>query len=410
MRVPVSFPWFRKPIVLATLASAALVAALTLALHGLLEWEVQTSLLRNAEIKAQNWSERFFRTVPDAEQMFTDAAAGRTDVMQLAGSFAMVDILRFELFDHKGQRTFLSDQSELEPEAPANPKALEVYRTGTPKFFVYHQENSEQEGIPDTFVETYVPAVSPNGERVGTMEIYVDVSSLEKALEDAFQQISWFLIAGTTVILAVPAAAYVRRTRQLRSRDQRLLELTRYDQLTGILNRNSISDILETTFASPGPPASLGILFVDVDYFKQVNDQYGHACGDRLLKHVADILKSSTRGSSDIVGRFGGDEFVVLCRDIDKQEFRKLCGRVTEGAKTPCEYEGKSYTPSLSVGAYLARAGDTQKCAMHRADLAVYAAKHRGRGQVMEYSKDLEGLFQAERRSQDCIDPAKSGD
>lgn len=71
-----------------------------------------------------------------------------------------------------------------------------------------------------------------------------------------------------------------------------------------------------------------------------------------------------------------------------------------EGAKKPCTHEDKSYTPSLSVGAYLTQADDTEKTALHRADLAVYAAKRRGRGQVVEYSEDLEGLFKQDMARQ----------
>lgn len=116
-------------------------------------------------------------------------------------------------------------------------------------------------------------------------------------------------------------------------------------------------------------------------------------CGDRLLKHIARILQASTRNKDDIVGRFGGDEFVVIASNISQENFRKLYGRVMEGAKAPCVYEDKSYVPSLSVGAYLTTDQDTEKTAIHRADLAVYAAKRRGRGQVVEYTTDLEDLF-----------------
>jgi|GEM_PF-2287609 len=396
MRLPNLKKWLKKPAVIASIAGLVLLCGLAASLHGLLDRQVQDSILRNAEIKAQNWSERFFRIVPNAEQMFVPGTPTPEGMPRLVDSFAMVDILRFELFDPEGRQTFISDRSDIERDEPSNPTALEVYRTGQPKFFAFHNDDDEHAGEPNTFVEAYVPAIAPSGERVGTMEVYVDVSPLEQALEDAFRQISWFLVVGTTIILAIPAAAYVLRTQQLRSRDQRLLELTRYDQLTGVLNRNSISDILETTFESADTSAGLGVLFVDVDFFKQVNDRFGHACGDRLLLHIAGILKASTRNEEDIVGRFGGDEFVVLCRDISRKEFRKLYGRVMEGAKTPCSHEGQSYTPSLSVGAYLTGEDDTRKTALHRADLAVYAAKRGGRGQVVEYSGELESLFKPE--------------
>ncbi len=388
--------WLKKPLVIAVLSGLLLLTGVTAALQGLLDWQVQRSILRNAEIKAENWSTDFFRLVPDAEGMFVAGTDVPPDVVRMESSFAMVDILRFELFDPEGTRTYLSGSDAVELNEASSETAVEVYRTGKPAFYSAHDDEAEEKGNSHTYIEVYLPAVTPSGQRLGTMEIYVDVSSLEVALEDAFAEISWLLVIGTTLILAIPAAAYVRRTRQLRNQDQRLLELTRYDQLTGVLNRNSISDVLDEAFSAPDQSDGLGVLFVDVDYFKQVNDRFGHACGDRLLRHIADLLKSSIRGEEDIVGRFGGDEFVVLCRDIGQAKFRALCARVMEGARAPCEYEGRSYTPSLSAGAYLTRPGDTQKSALHRADLAVYAAKRGGRGQVVEYSDKLETLFEQE--------------
>lgn len=385
--------WTKRPLVLAVLAGGLLLAGIAGAVHVLLDWQVLNSIRHNAEVKAMTWSDRLFKNVPDAESMFEEGAVADADILRLVDSFAMIDILKFQLFDVHGHRTFTAGNADFDHEEALNKNALDVFFSGEPKLFVIHDEEAEYSGQPDTFVEAYVPAVTPDGRRVGTIEVYVDVSPLEEALESAFQQIGWLLVLGTAIVLAIPAAAYVHRTGQLRKQDRKLLELTRYDQLTGILNRNSVSEVLDGFFADPHMGSGLGVLFVDVDYFKQVNDQYGHACGDLLLKHIAGILRDSTRRNSDVVGRFGGDEFVVLAPDITRDEFRKLYGRVMEGAKTPCAHEDKSYVPSLSVGAYLTREGDTEKTALHRADLAVYAAKRRGRSQVVEYSEDLEGLF-----------------
>lgn len=389
-----------KPLVLAVVAGGLLLAGVAGAVHGLLDWQVMNSIRHNAEVKALTWSERLFRNVPNAAQMFEEDAVADADVLNLVDSFAMIDIVRFELFDIHGHQTFKVGDLNVDHNEVVNLNALNVFQTGTPKLIVIHDDEAEEAGGPDTFVEAYVPAVTPSGERIGTIELYVDVSPLESALEEAFQQIGWLLVLGTTIVLSIPAVAYVYRTRQLRKQDRKLLELTRYDQLTGILNRNSVSEILDGLFEGGDTATGLGVLFVDVDYFKQVNDQYGHACGDLLLKHIAGILRDSTRKNTDIVGRFGGDEFVVLAPGITREEFRKLYGRVMEGARTPCTHGDKSYVPSLSVGAYLTQAGDTEKSALHRADLAVYAAKRRGRGQVVEYSEDLEGLFKQDAARQ----------
>ncbi|WP_068409912.1 GGDEF domain-containing protein [Labrenzia sp. OB1] len=380
---------------IAVLLGATLFISMSGALHALLDWQVRSSILRHAENKTADWSSQFLGKTANARKMFVEGAFSEEEIRRLESSFSMVDMLHFEFFNEDGESIFVSSTDTPGPFESSRKKALEVYLTGEPVFEIHHNEEEEREQHdgPDTVVEAFFPATLPNGERIGSIEVYMDVSELEDALEASFQEISWILIIATSLILAIPAAAFVIRTQQLRNRDKRLLELTKYDQLTGILNRNSISETLDRLFDGPEPPQRIGILFVDVDFFKQVNDRYGHVCGDRLLKHIADILRESVRGSEDIVGRFGGDEFILLCRDIEEVDFQHLYGRLMDRIKIPFRYQDQNYTPSLSVGAYLSNEGDTQKTVLHRADLAVYAAKRRGRGQVVEYSSDLEDLF-----------------
>ncbi|PVB63536.1 GGDEF domain-containing protein [Labrenzia sp. 011] len=381
------------PSVIVILLGAILFIALAGALHFLLDRQVRSSILRHAETKATEWSSQFFGNIPEAEKIFKEGPLPEAEISRLKKSFAMVDILRLEFYDEKGKSTFVSNTPDLGPDAIGESVAQRVYRSGQPAFEIHRNEGGNQHGGPDTYVEAIFPATLPSGERIGAFEVYVDVSVLEDALEDSFREISWILIISTTIILAIPAAAYVIRTQQLRNRDMRLLELTKYDQLTGILNRNSMSETMHELFEEQESPENIGVLFVDVDFFKQVNDRFGHACGDLLLKHIADILRQSVRNSDDVVGRFGGDEFIVLCRNIDRADFERLYGRLMDKVNTPLHYLDQTYTPSLSIGAYLTQPGDTQKTALHRADLAVYAAKRGGRGQVVEYSNELEGLF-----------------
>jgi len=390
----------RYTVLAAGAGTLALIGMVWIALDTLIDWQVQEAIKRNAEQRATAWAASFLENTPSAVSLIQTGAGDAQDISRLEDSFALVNVVRFALFDPEGKRTYLS-AGTLDHDEPGNDqlnrRAQETYKTGKPVVLVHHDDDDERtdtgNGTPETYIEAYVPARTANGQMVGTIELYVDASAFEEALEETFQKVSFYLVAGTFLIVLVPMAAFVRRTQQLMQNDKRMLELTRYDQLTGILNRNTVSQHLKALFIDPGRAAGTGILFVDVDHFKQVNDQYGHACGDVLLKHIAGILKSCIRLKDDVVGRYGGDEFVILCRAITPEDFRRLCERVMAGAKTPCNYEGNSYTPSLSVGAYLSQHGDTEKTALHRADLAVYAAKRGGRNQLVEYSPDLEGLF-----------------
>ncbi|WP_298965245.1 GGDEF domain-containing protein [uncultured Roseibium sp.] len=391
----------RKPILFALSGTIAVVVLVAAALDELIDWQVQVAIRKNAEVRALNWAENFFATTPSSRRMVEKGVATPSELDRLESSFALVDVIRFEMFNREGVRTLLSDKGVLEPSTAVNATAVRVYESGLPLVFVHEKEDHETETSQlETYVEVYLPAVLPSGEAIGAIEVYVDVTKFEDELEEVFQQISGYLILGTLLIGLFPAAAYIRTTRQIMRKDKQLLELTRYDKLTGIYNRDTVSTYLARFFASPEAGGNLGILFVDVDYFKQVNDQYGHAAGDKLLQHIASVLNDCIRTETDLIGRYGGDEFVILMPDVSRGLFRERCSLILEASQAPYRHKDIEFVPSLSVGAYLTNTRDTEKSALHKADLAVYAAKRSGRGQVVEYTPKLEGLFDQESSRQ----------
>ncbi|MEP3047439.1 MAG: GGDEF domain-containing protein [Roseibium sp.] len=396
------YRYHRFSVLAAGAGTLALFGIVWIALDTLIGWQVQESIKSSAEQRAKVWAENFLATTPSAVSLIQTGRGTPDQFDRLAVSFTPVNIIKFALFNHDGVRTYTSTKDQVfqidaDGKARAAANARLAFQTGEPVVIIHQDDNDEISNdlrfMPETFIEAYIPAITLSGQKVGTFELYIDASAYKKALEKTFQKVSLYLVLGTVLVLLVPIAAFVRRTQQLMQNDKRLLELTRFDQLTGVFNRNSISQHLSAVFDSPQEQNSVGILFIDIDYFKQVNDQYGHATGDKLLQHIARILKASVRSKNDIVGRYGGDEFIIICPDISLKDFRKFYGRIMEGAKTPYHNDTSSHAPSLSIGAFLTSPEDNQKTALHRADLAVYAAKHRGRNQVVEYSSKLEDLF-----------------
>lgn len=153
------------------------------------------------------------------------------------------------------------------------------------------------------------------------------------------------------------------------------------DSLTGVLNRRGFEEILQRGFAEAkryDQPASL--MLVDLDYFKTVNDQYGHNIGDKVLIAVAGALRDGIR-DCDSVGRLGGDEFVVFLPNTDPEEAEIMCERVQCLAKAlRVSHESIEITVSLTYG--LATSGadvPTPERLIGNADLALYEAKRRGR-------------------------------
>ncbi len=168
---------------------------------------------------------------------------------------------------------------------------------------------------------------------------------------------------------------------------QRQLEqLALYDELTGLANRKLLQEQLTTAIASAlRDSASLGIMFIDLDGFKAVNDQLGHDVGDDALREVAERLNRVVR-QNDLVGRLGGDEFVVICETVDEDSALIVAERITEAIRAPYEGVPAPLGISASVGVVLTHpilgavpSGDEL---LVRADAAMYRSKNSGRDRV----------------------------
>lgn len=154
------------------------------------------------------------------------------------------------------------------------------------------------------------------------------------------------------------------------------------DPLTGLRNRRAASLVLDRLCAAQAP---FGLLHMDVDFFKAVNDTLGHAAGDAVLQTVGRILSEQLR-TEDYAARIGGDEFVILVvgRD-DPKSLRAIAERIIGRIKVPIEIDGQHAHVSASIG--IARSSDVRvpepAALLAIADRALYAAKHAGRGRAM---------------------------
>ena len=163
-----------------------------------------------------------------------------------------------------------------------------------------------------------------------------------------------------------------------------MLQRSLQDDLTGLPRRALLIDRLQEALKRCARDHTAGaLLFVDLDHFKQVNDQHGHAGGDAVLRQVADRLRAALR-ASDTAARVGGDEFVVLLPTVAHADDALAVGaKLLAALAQDGEYGGQTVRVSASVGvAHFRGTGETAEQVMHRADLAMYAAKRAGRGQV----------------------------
>ncbi|HEY4947586.1 MAG TPA: EAL domain-containing protein, partial [Acidimicrobiales bacterium] len=168
--------------------------------------------------------------------------------------------------------------------------------------------------------------------------------------------------------------------------------LAYHDSLTGLGNRSLFSDELERELLiSMQRETNLAVLFIDLDRFKLVNDSFGHASGDEVLLTLAQRFKSAVRGG-DVVSRFSGDEFVVLCRNIhDVHVAVSLATEYSRLLAEPVQLStGRSVVVTCSVGvSFVMRGRQTAQDILQQADVAMFQAKNKGRSRVEVFDESL---------------------
>ncbi len=176
----------------------------------------------------------------------------------------------------------------------------------------------------------------------------------------------------------------------LQRMNEELKHIAVTDPLTGLYNRRFFDRMVETDLALSVRHGDINsILAVDVDHFKRVNDQYGHKTGDNVLVDLARILGTSLR-RTDLVCRFGGEEFIVLCRRTDQEESRRLGEKLRRAVEDHVFHapDGSRIGVTISIGAVTFPDSESVlpiEDYMHRADLALYHCKSTGRNRVAHF-------------------------
>jgi diguanylate cyclase (GGDEF)-like protein len=173
--------------------------------------------------------------------------------------------------------------------------------------------------------------------------------------------------------------------RVVEERTAELHALAYRDQLTGIANRRGFSNSFVTVQAAAGPDARLAMLLIDIDRFKEINDGFGHQAGDEVAAEIARRISAVLR-PSDICGRWGGDEFIVLFSDLGSRSLKIIADAMRRGLSNPVQLkDGRSIAVTVSIGACLAEPGETVEQVADMADAALYMAKEDGRDRVVVY-------------------------
>ena len=159
------------------------------------------------------------------------------------------------------------------------------------------------------------------------------------------------------------------------------------DGLTGILNKTAATETITDYINESEKDQMHAMLMIDCDNFKHVNDNYGHAIGDEVLKYFSSIMKRTFR-DSDIKGRFGGDEFIVFMKNTTTEATALRAKQLNEAIKKPYVKDGREIKISCSIGvSFYPKDGNNFETLFNAADDALYKAKSLGKDRFVEYKK-----------------------
>lgn len=181
--------------------------------------------------------------------------------------------------------------------------------------------------------------------------------------------------------------------------ESRLKQMAEHDDLTGLANRVKFREkVSKATSIADRESLKFGLMFIDLDKFKAVNDNLGHDIGDKLLVHVADIFRSTTR-AGDTIARLGGDEFALIINHVQQpEELANTANRLIKQLSARMSIEGKSLRIGASIGiaVYPSDAPDSETLLNH-ADIAMYRAKESGGNNYQFYIDEMHAIVETER-------------
>ncbi len=228
----------------------------------------------------------------------------------------------------------------------------------------------------------------------GILDSYEIVRNVRKSGETFWIQLSFAVVGKEgdpnlkVIVICRDVTEQNEREEALKKAKHEVEHLARHDVLTGLANRIQLAEFLHKNLQEQRE--RIGLLHIDLDRFKAVNDTLGHAAGDAILVHAGDIMRSLVR-SNDLVSRVGGDEFVIACPNIrDEAVLAAMAERLVAALGKPFQWQDRSIHIGASVGISISRASTRYaEELLHEADIALYQVKATGRGSFISFNAEL---------------------
>lgn len=195
------------------------------------------------------------------------------------------------------------------------------------------------------------------------------------------------------IIFGFPLVRYfIFQQRKIEQINDELSRILRFDNLTGILTRKAFFNETVAKINAGSKDASHAALFLDIDQFKKLNDTFGHALGDKVLKLAGEVLNKNLT-KDDVFGRLGGEEFVIFLSDASENQVQLIAYKVLNAYKTATKIvDGHTTKSTLSIGAAISKDVKNIDSLLAHADQLLYQAKSSGRNQIVFKNIDVDTI------------------
>ena len=375
-----------------------------LAFDALVETETRANVALTKAFANSIWSS-YAGFVAQAGRIPAADLPQRAELQQLRRDLKLLaqglDVVKVKVYDTEGLTVFSTDARQIGQDKRTNAGFIRAL-AGTPASEITFRDRFdawEGEIADRNIIATYVPVRIREAAPVeAVMEVYSDVTPLVAKLERTQIEIVAGVIGALSLLYVLMLWMAGRSDRILREQEaqrvaneERIRYQAYHDPLTGLPNRTSFVDHLEEAIRrSKRFGWSLGLMFLDLDRFKRVNDSLGHEAGDELLRIAARRLQGCIR-ESDMLFRMGGDEFTVLLENVKgPEEAAAVAVRMTQAVAEPIELRHHELTATVSIGIALYPKDDQSgERLVKSADTAMYRAKDLGRNRYAFFTQEM---------------------
>jgi diguanylate cyclase (GGDEF)-like protein len=344
---PRRLPW---PVALGfTLAAAVL---LVWGAYGIAQKARQAILDRDAELTARVWGEFLVANLGSIADLLAGRPVSEADQRLLSCKRQTAAIFRFKIFDGNGLLRHVADCGRWDDmhavaQGERSSDAAAVAQSGSPQVFARRGDGVSR---PQLYAAAYMP-LAQEQDIMGVIEVYIDHTARARMLESVLLTAGASISALAGIAFALPALLALWHARERRKTAHRLRHVASHDDLTGLLNRSALVERIDQLMAQK---TEFAIHFIDLDRFKDVNDNHGHPVGDALLREVAERLLHIASGSI-FIARLGGDEFAMVqeLAPADELASMRLARRIVTAIELPFHMGEVEARIGASVGTSL---------------------------------------------------------